>query len=179
MRIKHCHLLFIRQQFIYQSTIHLFHFIQESICFKAAFFCVKHPKIIYVTFGNDITSRSYITVCIQNLFLCSDMLPFFIIKHISGSYFFNRFFFDFSFTVDQMNVIIGLCLIVMKSRNTGYSIGYMKLLCKQFQQHVWVQFYKIFRKCNHQFSCFNAFPLCSAHFKIMLILFAQKFPTVI
>ena len=86
------------------------------------------------------------------------MLPLLIIKHISGSDFHFELFQHFPFTEYQMNMIIRLCLVVMKGSTALHPISFMKTLRKKPYHIICPVLNKTFRKCNDKLTPFNTFP---------------------
>ena len=99
--------------------------------FKDFFLAVKESNFINLTFRNNITAEFNISVFIQNFLLCSNMLPFFIVKHIPTGSLYLFLLQNLSFTVNQMNMVICFLFIMMQSSRTLHSISASKLFCKQ------------------------------------------------
>ena len=104
------------------------------------------------------------------------MLPPLIIKHISGSNLYFGLFQHFPFAEYQMDMIIRLCLIVMKSSGALHIISFMKSIRKKSYHIICPILNKTFGKCYDELTPLNTFPCRSACLKIQLIFSCKIFP---
>ena len=76
--------------------------------------------LISFTFWDDEASGSDFPVCSGDLFLHPDTLAVLVLEHISGYDFYLDLIHQLPHTEDQMDVIVGLCPVVMQcGRNSG------------------------------------------------------------
>ena len=75
-----------------------------------------------------------------------------------------------------MNMIIRLCLVVMKGSTALHTISFMKTLRKKPYHIICPVLNKTFGKCNDKFTPFNTFPCWTTRLKIQLIFSRKIFP---
>ena len=96
------------------------------------------------------------------------MLSLFIIKHISGGNLHFGLFQHFPFTEYQMNVVIGLALIVVQCRHTFHAVPLAKQVCEVFQHLIGVKFGVEFRQGDDKLPCFDTLSCGAASLKFLL-----------
>src|SRR5699024_2192903 len=159
--------------------IHFFYFSGKSFTLKILIFHIKQVAFINFALRYNAAPFAKVTVFIQYFFLCPHMLSILIIKHISGCDFYLWVVQWFSFAENQMDMIICLCLIVMKRRTAFHAISDMKYFCKQLDDIICPVSDKIFRQRNNQFPPLNAASFCPTGFKILLIFPLKIFPELL
>ncbi len=104
------------------------------------------------------------------------MLTPLIIKHISSCNLLDWLIQKLTFRKYQMDVIIGLTLVMVECRNAFHLIFLLKMVCKPFQQILWFIMNKRFRQSNNQFPCLNTSSFSSTLPKAFLITLCQFSP---
>ena len=104
------------------------------------------------------------------------MLSLLIIKHISGGNLHFGLLQHFPFTEYQMNMIIRLCLVVMKGCAALHAISFMESFRKKSYHIISSVLNKTFGKCYDELTPLDTFPCWSARLKIQLIFSCKIFP---
>ena len=101
----------------------MLHFIVEILLLELGNLLVEEMFFVDFSLANDAASGSKFSFFIKNFFFRSDMLPFFILKHVAGCNFSDWLFKKFSFREDKMNVIVRLSFVMVKCRDALYVVS--------------------------------------------------------
>ena len=80
------------------------------------------------------------------------------------------------FTENQMNVVIGLALIVVQCRHTFHAVPPAELICKILKHLLRLVLRVNFGQGDNQLPCLNTFPLCAAALELLPALPCEIIP---
>ena len=135
--------------------------------------------LVNFSFFNDGAALSDFSVLIGNPFLGAYPLARFIKEHASGGNLDFGFGQKRTFAENQMNVIIGLALVVVQSRHTFHAIPPVKFLCEIFENLLRLILRIDFGQGDNQFPRFDTLSACAASPKFLLAFPCETAPKVI
>ena len=140
---------------------------KKRLALKPIIFRGKQTALVNLSFFNDGAALSDFSVLIGNLFLGAYPLARFIKEHASGGNLDFGFGEKRPFAENQMNVIIGLALVVVQSRHTFHAIPSVKFLCEIFKNLLRLILRVDFGQGDNQFPCFDTLSVCAAPLKFL------------
>ena len=147
------------QQFLY--------FCQKALAFEKGVFCRKHVLLVDFSFGNHRTAFADCSIFSRDLFLRPYPFSGLVKVHGAGGDLVIRCFQKPPLGKDQMDVIVGFCLVVVECGSTFHSVLPLEFLGELLQYLIGIILSVILRQGDNQFPCLNTFSLSAASFKLL------------
>ena len=101
--------------------VNLLDFFKKRLTFEPLVFGGKEVTFVNLALFDDRTALSYLSVLADDFFLGAYPLPCFIKENTSGGYLYIRLREQRSFAEYEVDVVIGLSLVVVECRYTSSS----------------------------------------------------------
>lgn len=110
--------------------VNLLDFIKEGFAFETLVFCGKEMAFVNLPLFDNRTAFSYLSVLLSDFFFGAYPLPYFIKENTSGGYLYVRLREQLSLAENQVDMVVGLAFVVVKSRYTFHIVPSVKFLCE-------------------------------------------------
>lgn len=131
---------------------------------------------VNLTLFDNGTALSNLPILVCDFLLGAYPFACFIKENTSSSNLDFGFGKQLSFAENQMNVVVGLALVVVQSRQTFHAVPLVKFLREIFKYLLRFILRIDFGQGDNQFPCFNTFSLCAASLKFLLAHFCEIAP---
>lgn len=122
------------------------------------------------------TAFSYLPVLTCDFLLGAYPLACFVKEYASCGNLHIRLRKQLPFAENQMNVVIGLALIVVQCRHTFHAVPPAELICKILKHLLRLVLRVNFGQGDNQLPCLNTFPLCAAALELLPALPCEIIP---
>ena len=127
-------------------------------------------------FRNNGAAFPYLPVLSHNLFFCAYPFARFVKEYAAGRNLNLRLGKQPPFAEDEVDVVIGLSLVVMERRHAFHIIPPAEFLREIFQHLLRLVLRVGFGQGDNQLPCFNTFTLCAASLKLLLAFSCEVAP---
>lgn len=145
----------------------LLYLCQKALAFEKGVFCRKHVLLVDFPFVDHRTAFADRSIFSRDLFLRPYPFPGLIEVHGAGSNLVIRRFQKPPLGKDQMDVVVGFCLVVVECGSTFHSVLPFEFLGELFQYLVGIILGKVLRQGDNQFPCLDTFSLSAKSSKLL------------
>lgn len=123
--------------------------------------------LVDFSFGNHRAALADRSIFSRDFFLRAYPFTGLVEVHGAGDNLVIRRFHKLSFGKDQMDIIFGLCLVVVECRSTFHAVLPFEFFGELFQYLIGIIPDKIFRQGDNQFLCLDTFSLKTITLKLL------------
>jgi len=175
--VKYLQVLFrVFNMEIDKVCIILFYLPKKRLSLEAVILYGEQMAFVNLSLFDNGTAFSYLPVLTCDFLLGAYPLACFVKEYASCGNLHIRLRKQLPFAENQMNVVIGLALIVVQCRHTFHAVPPAELICKILKHLLRLVLRVNFGQGDNQLPCLNTFPLCAAALELLPALPCEIIP---